>query len=254
MVQESIGNQQRSTFPVEGMTCASCVRRVEKALEKVDGVSEVNVNLANETASVAMSEGVSADDLRKAVEKAGYKPGAIRIETPTPAAPAPGPSGITTSFDVGGMTCAACVRRVERALEKVEGLSNINVNLATEKATVEVGPGIDAARIRAVVEKAGYTPGEIVIGPPTPAAGAPVAPMQQGPTDAEREAEERDRARDAHIADLKRKSLVSLAIGLVMMVLMYVPLPISERTLAPLLLIPATIVQFWAGREFYAAT
>src|SRR5690606_36670966 len=126
------------------------------------------------------------------------------IEKPIPTAPAPGPSGITTSFDVGGMTCAACVRRVERALEKVDGVSNINVNLATEKATVEVGQGIDAARIRAVVEKADYTPGEIVIGPPTATAGAPIAPMQQGPTDAEREAEERDRARDAHIAYLKR--------------------------------------------------
>ena len=74
------------------------------------------------------------------------------------------------------------------------------------------------------------------------------------PSSAEREAEERDRRRDAHIRELKTKSLVSLAIGAVMMVLMYVPLPMSERTLAPFLLIAATFVQVWAGREFYVQT
>jgi Cu+-exporting ATPase len=206
-----------------------------------------------------MIDSVTSDDLRSAVEKAGYKTGTIRIEpvapvqATTPVAPAMDtvPTG-TTSFDVDGMTCASCVRRVERALEKVDGLSDISVNLATERATVAFAPGVTEEQIREAVVKAGYAPGEIVLSSPAPVATPQAAPS--GPSEAEREAEARDRARDAHIADLKHKSLVSLAIGIVMMVLMYVPLPMSERTLAPILLIAATVVQFWAGREFYTAT
>jgi P-type Cu+ transporter len=241
-----------TTFDVSGMTCASCVRRVEKALEKVEGLSDINVNLATEKATVAYGPGVSANQIEQAVTKAGYTPGTVELVPPAPAQPATG--GGTTTFDVSGMTCAACVRRVEKALEKVEGIDDVNVNLATEKATVSIGPEVTAETIREAVTKAGYAPGEIVIESPATATAPsqPVAPG--GLSDVEREAEERDRARDAHIADLKFKSLFSLAIGVVMMVLMYVPLEMSELTLAPLLLIPSTIVQFWAGREFYTAT
>jgi Cu+-exporting ATPase len=144
------------------------------------------------------------------------------------------------------------VRRVERALEKVPGVTGASVNLATERASVAVGDEVDPETLREAVRKAGYTPGAIER-PATPSIEAQVA-APSGPSAEERAAEERDRKRDAHIADLKRKSLTSLAIGITMMVLMYVPLPIAERTLAPFLLIAATIVQFWAGRAFYDAT
>ncbi len=182
MVQESTKTENRTSFPVEGMTCASCVRSVEKSLGKVPGVSDIRVNLIDESVNVALDEGVTEEQLRKAVEKAGYKAGQIRLTAPT-AAPSPAPVAPgggatqgpgTVSFDVGGMTCASCVRRVEKALGKVEGLSDVNVNLATEKATVSYAQDVTADEIRQAVEKAGYTPGQISLTPPAPA--APVAP------------------------------------------------------------------------------
>lgn len=237
-----------TTFDVEGMTCASCVRRVEKALEKVEGVQDVSVNLATETATVTVSESVTPDVLNSAVTKAGYVAGPIAAPVAEPAAPAT----TSVSFEVDGMTCASCVRRVEKALEKIDGVQDVSVNLATETATVQVGPEITAEMLNAAVTGAGYTAGAIAIPVPGRVESAPAVGVSK--SDTERDADERDRKRDAHIRELKLKSLVSLAIGATMMVLMYVPLPISERTLAPLLLIAAAFVQIWAGREFYTAT
>ncbi|MBA2248464.1 MAG: heavy metal translocating P-type ATPase, partial [Chloroflexia bacterium] len=156
------------------------------------------------------------------------------------------------------MTCASCVRRVERALTKVPGVSSATVNLATERATVTFDPATVLeveleATVRTAVEKAGYKVGARQI-----SASAPAVAMNGQSDDMLAEAvdpvDERERERDREIADLKHKSLVSLAIGIVMMVLMYVPLPISMVNLAPFLLIAATVVQFWAGRVFYRAT
>lgn len=236
-----------TTFNVDGMTCASCVGRVEKALAKVDGVSDISVNLATETATVTASDSVSPEALNAAVDKAGYVAGEISA----PSSPAESFEGTDTTltFDVEGMTCASCVGRVEKALTRVEGVSTVAVNLATETATVTMSPGVTPDALSAAVTGAGYTPGAIEL--PKPQTEAPTA---QVPSTAERDAEERDRKRDEHINELKTKSIVSLAIGAVMMILMYVPIPMSERTLAPFLLIAATFVQVWAGREFYTAT
>jgi len=252
MLPDQTSQLLKTSFPVEGMTCASCVRRVERALEKVAGVEAVNVNLATERATVGMSEGVTADALRVAVEHAGYTAGDISVSSMAPESESPSAMGAkeTASFDVGGMTCASCVRRVERALERIDGVTDVTVNLATERASITYGQHVTAEAIRDAVEHAGYSAGDIVLTAETPAAET----VRDTPTDEERQYEERNRKRDAHIADLKRKSLISLAIGLVMMVLMYVPLPMSERTLAPFLLIAATVVQFWAGGVFYTAT
>lgn len=130
-------------FAIDGMTCASCVRRVEQALEKVDGVSEVTVNLATERARVvADPASATPDTLAAAVERAGYQAGAIApdIEMPEPPGSLPQPGEAT--FDIGGMTCASCVRRVETALEKSPGVRNASVNLATERATVSFDPDV----------------------------------------------------------------------------------------------------------------
>jgi Cu+-exporting ATPase len=243
------GSVAEATFPVEGMTCASCVRRVERALTKLDGVREANVNLATEKATVAYDPGhLSTDQLRQAVEKAGYKAGPIPIVGPQPANALPEADDEVT-LAIEGMTCASCVRRVERALTRVAGVRDASVNLATEKASVRFDPAVvDPDALTGAVQKAGYGAEAIL-----PAPVQPVA-VDSGPTAAELDEERRTKARDAEIADLKRKSLISLAIGVVMMVLMYTPLPVAERTLAPFLLIAATVVQFWAGHIFYRAT
>lgn len=236
-----------TTFEVDGMTCAACVRRVEKALEKVEGVQDVSVNLATESATVSAADSVTPETLSSAVEKAGYVAGDIQGPQ---AEPTPAEAGQTVSFYVEGMTCASCVGRVEKALSKIDGVNNVAVNLATETATVTIDPTVSTGTLGSAVTGAGYTHGPIELPQAEPAGAQAV----QAPSSAERDAEERDRKRDAHINELKTKSLVSLAIGAVMMILMYVPLPMSDRTLAPILLIAATFVQFWAGREFYVAT
>jgi len=147
------------------------------------------------------------------------------------------------TLPIEGMTCASCVRRVERALGKVPGVSEASVNLATEKARVVYDPAVASLdQLSAAVEKAGYAVGAL----PAPAAQAPAAPAP-----AAEDAQERERQRETD--DLRRKALVSLAVGVAMMVLMYLPLGLDMMLLAPALLIVATIVQFWAGRGFYEA-
>src|SRR5688572_16711604 len=126
------------------MTCASCVRRIEKALAKVDGVSEASVNLATEKAKVVYDpQATTLEAMKKAVERAGYGVRELPVEASAPPVTAPivdEPASGEMTLPVEGMTCASCVRRIEKALGKVEGVSSANVNLATEKAHVTFDP------------------------------------------------------------------------------------------------------------------
>ena len=242
------------TLPVTGMTCASCVRRIEKALSKVEGVSEASVNLATERAKVVYDPGATTlEAMKKAVERAGYGVRDLPVErAPSTAAivaiPAEPISGEMT-LPVEGMTCASCVRRIEKALGKVEGVQSANVNLATEKAHVRFDPakaGLD--QFKAAVERAGYKLG--------PIAAPPLVAVDVPPTDVHREAAEdpHERERQRELDELGRKWKVSLVAGVAMMALMYLPLGIDVMLIAPVLLIVAAVVQFWAGRVFYQAT
>jgi copper ion binding protein len=125
------------SLPIAGMTCASCVGRVERALRAVPGVASADVNLATERADVRFSGPVEGGALVGAIRDAGYDVTATRIE-----------------LEVEGMTCASCVGRVERALKAVPGVAEAAVNLATERATVT--GSADAAALIAAVEGAGY--------------------------------------------------------------------------------------------------
>ncbi len=129
------------SLPVEGMTCASCVGRVEKALAKVPGVGRATVNLATESAALSLSQRVPTATLTAAVEKAGY---AVPHDE--------------ADLRIEGMTCASCVGRVERALLAVPGVLGATVNLATEQAHVQRVRGTaGAAALMAAVQQAGYT-------------------------------------------------------------------------------------------------
>ncbi len=144
------------SLPIEGMTCASCVGRVERALAKVPGVSLATVNLATESAAVTLSAGVPAQTLADAVERAGY---AVPHDS--------------ADLRIEGMTCASCVGRVEKALKAVPGVVSATVNLATEQAHVERLRGAaGAAALMAAVQKAGYTAHVIVADQPAAAAPA----------------------------------------------------------------------------------
>ena len=152
------------SLPIEGMSCASCVGRVEKALRAVPGVQSAVVNLATERASLS-GDTLDRAALVRAIEKAGY------------AVP-----DSTQDLAVEGMSCASCVGRVERALAAVPGVSAASVNLATERATVR--GSADPDLLVAALRKAGYEARE--------------QSAQQGPSpeaEARKDAEPRDLAR-----------------------------------------------------------
>ena len=198
---------------VGGMTCASCVRRVEKALGRVPGVSAVSVNLATETARVAFEGRPPAlAELIQAVEDAGYK-----AETRT------------LDLNVAGMTCASCVGRVERALSRVPGVVAAEVNLATERARVTAVAAVTAEQLAAAVKAAGYEATA-----PVDAAGEASAPAP------------RNRAsRHAVIAAALSAPLLLGMIGHVAGLGWMLPGWVQFAL--------ATPVQFWLGWRFYVA-
>src|SRR5579875_2930983 len=182
------------TLPVEGMTCTSCVRHVERALSRIPGVQAVTVNLANETARVRFDPAqASLSNLAAAIAAAGYR---VPVEE--------------ARFPVRGMTCASCVRRVERAVQRVPGVESVAVNLATETATVRFIPQLARPEdFRRAVAAAGYEiPGEME--------DARAANADDGEARRRREA-----------SALKRKFIVSLGIGLVIVAMMFAPVPVD---------------------------
>ena len=128
---------------IEGMTCASCAKAVERATRKLEGVAETSVNYATEKLNISFDETkISVDDIQVAVEKAGYK--AIT-------------DSVNKALKIEGMTCASCVKAVERATRKLEGVERADVNYATETLSISYEPSmIRLAEIKAAVEKAGY--------------------------------------------------------------------------------------------------
>ncbi|WP_047462563.1 heavy metal translocating P-type ATPase [Rhizobium rhizogenes] len=127
-------------FGIEGMSCASCVVRVEKAIKAVRGVDAASVNLATERATVTFKDAVDTVAVLQAIEGAGYE---AKLQT--------------QELLIEGMTCASCVSRVERALKAIPGVTEANVNLATEKATVRfVSAATSAEELSAAIRNAGY--------------------------------------------------------------------------------------------------
>ncbi|ENW92051.1 heavy metal translocating P-type ATPase [Acinetobacter dispersus] len=135
-------NNMNVSLQVEGMTCASCVGRVEAALKKVDGVQSASVNLATERADITLAKPVDRQVLIQTIEQTGYDVPADKVE-----------------LSIEGMTCASCVSRVEKALNAVNGVKTANVNLATERATVTGTASIES--LIAAIDKAGYDAKEI---------------------------------------------------------------------------------------------
>lgn len=128
------GSPQSLTLPIQGMSCASCVARVERALAALPGVTEANVNLATERADVRVLGEADRPALVKAVEDLGYKVQSQPVK-----------------LAIQGMHCAGCVGQVEKALLAVSGVSEAHVNLATEQAVIKGAAGVDAL-IAAVAE------------------------------------------------------------------------------------------------------
>jgi Cu+-exporting ATPase len=138
-------NLDKQSIVIQGMTCASCVQRVEKVLNKLSGVQEATVNYATEQATVTYDpEQLSATDLTQTIIKAGYQ-ASIPVNNQN------------AQLLITGMTCASCVRRIEKILDKTDGVEEATVNLATEmlKVTYQTEK-IRLSQIRQKIEKAGF--------------------------------------------------------------------------------------------------
>lgn len=202
---------------IEGMTCASCVSRVEKTIRKVPGVSDVAVNLGTERARIGFTGKSNAAALAGAVREAGYAIPEADID-----------------LTIGGMTCASCVNRVERALKRVPGVVSAEVNLATERARVTTLEGAASAEaLAAAVRDAGYE-------------ASPVA--DTGKTASE----------DARAVARNRRELVHVVAAAVLSAPLVAGMAahlVGIRWMVPGWgqLVLASIVQFWLGWRFYVA-
>ncbi|MFN3727444.1 MAG: heavy metal translocating P-type ATPase [Allosphingosinicella sp.] len=206
-------------IPVEGMTCASCVGRVERAVRQVPGVADVSVNLATERAEVSFeNDRGEAAAVADAIFKAGYMPGTRTVE-----------------LNVAGMTCASCVGRVEKALLKVPGVVKASVNLASETATVETVSAAREALLNAV-EKAGYS-----------------ASLREASTAAG--AADNEEARRSAVAARELRHVIIAALLSLPLVLPMLLAPLGVAFTVPgwIQLLLATPVQFWLGARFYRA-
>jgi len=224
---------------IDGMTCASCVSRVEKALAKVPGVTRASVNLATERATIDAAPDVSASRLAEAVQQAGYGATAVAA-TPPPAA------SRDLEFDIGGMTCASCAGRVEKALAAVPGVARASVNLATERASVHGAGALDAAALIAAVTTAGYR-ASLAAAPDAgtgAAAEVPAGDAAQAPEARKRREAIRERNLVIGSAVLSAPLIVPMLVA---------PFGIDAMLPGWLQLVLASIVQFGFGARFYRA-
>ena len=211
---------KRAILAIEGMSCASCVATVEKALQATEGVAAAQVNFATEKAAVDYDPGkTTLDALAKAVRGSGYD---VRVEQ--------------ADLPIAGMTCASCVAAVENSLRGVDGVLSASVNFATERASVTYLPDMTAvAELRRAVADAGYEALEL---------------DEEAPLDREREARSRE------LRELRNHLAISAGLALVIMVLSlkgFIPglRELPDQPVFYALFVLATPVQFWIGWRFY---
>ncbi|AUT63518.1 heavy metal translocating P-type ATPase [Paraburkholderia terrae] len=221
-----------SELDIQGMTCASCALRVEKALAKVPGVARASVNLATEKATVDADASVTTDTLVNAIRKAGYD-----AQPLNDAPPPDNDAQSTAELAIGGMTCAACSGRVEKALARIPGVTSASVNLATEKATVTTNGAVGVDQLIAAVTKAGYQATPLSADDATPAA-----------------TEDKDAAARAAVRRELGAVVICALLTLPLIVPMFAePLGLHAMLPATLQLALATVVQFVFGARFYRA-
>lgn len=221
---DSDGSKEKSEridLPIIGMSCASCAAKIEKGLAKIEGVSQANVNLAAEKATVFFHpDQTDVFHLIEKVKELGYGTKSEKVVLP-----------------IQGMTCASCVKKVEKALNSKKGVIQAGVNFATERASVEYLPDEMSIReLKKVVEEAGYRVLEVK----------------------EEDIVERERfAREAELSRLKLKFILGAILLAPILLLMYGAsllekwTGLSRESNFFIQFLLATPVQFWAGRQFY---
>ncbi|MFQ6121612.1 MAG: heavy metal translocating P-type ATPase [Dehalococcoidales bacterium] len=212
MTNETKQGKRKTVIPITGMTCTTCAATIEKGLAATAGVGQAKVDFGTEKAAIEYDPTkVSLVKIKSTISQLGY-----------------GAATKKSIFPVGGMTCASCVARVEQALSSVSGVISANVNLASEKATVEYIEGTEFAELRRAVKEAGYE------------LGSEAETLEDVTTAAQRE-----------IRTIRNRFIFAAVLGLSIMVLGFGPSFIGKPYL---LWVLATPVQFWAGWRFYKGT
>ncbi|MGN7478376.1 heavy metal translocating P-type ATPase [Solibacillus silvestris] len=210
---------KEASIGITGMTCAACATRIEKGLNKMEGVEQASVNLALEKSSIKYDASIlSETDFEKKIEALGY--GVVKQKA---------------EFEITGMTCAACSTRIEKGLNKMEGVTEANVNLALERATIEFNPSeVTIADILAKVEKLGYGAHQKI-----------------------NDKEQIDH-REKHIKDQQWKFIISAILSLPLLWTMVGHFSFTSFLYVPdflmnpwIQMILATPVQFVIGKQFY---
>jgi len=220
-IKDSEKNLERVDLPITGMSCASCAAKIEKGLSGLEGVSKATVNFAAEKATVVFHPSqTDLSHLIGKVESLGY---GARVEK--------------VLLPIQGMTCASCVNKVEKALRFLKGVIQVNVNFATERASVEYIPEQVTIRdFKRAVQEAGYQVLEVK----------------------EEDIVEKERlAREAELSRLSWKFIIGAILLVPILILMYGAtflerwVGLSKNTNFLIQFLLATPVQFWAGWQFY---
>ncbi len=209
---EKTPKSQKTNIHITGMSCTTCAATIEKALSETAGVGQAKVNFASEKATVEYDPAkVDLAQIKDTISQLGY-----------------GAATKKSVFPVRGMTCASCVARVEQALAGIPGVVSANVNLASEKATVEYVEGTEIADLRRAVKDAGYE------------LGAEAETLEDVTTASQRE-----------IKKVRNRFILAVVLAAAIMALMWTPAFTGKPYLLWAL---ATPVQFWAGLRFYRGT
>jgi Cu+-exporting ATPase len=212
---------ERIDLPITGMSCASCAARIEKGLAHVEGVSKATVNFAAEKATVVFHpDRTDVSHLIEKVKDLGYGAKVEKVLLP-----------------IQGMTCASCINKVEKALRSLRGVTQVNVNFATERASVEYIPEEVTIRdFKKAVQEAGYEILEVK----------------------EKDIVEEERlARERELSQLKGKFVTGAIFLAPILILMYGAslfekwIGFSKEANFFIQFLLATPVQFWAGWQFY---
>ncbi len=225
IVSEAAQQVKSLNLPISGMTCASCVKRVESAITDVSGVESVSVNLATETAKFDYLTSEAVSDVVEAVNKVGYEVSTSKID-----------------LDIEGMTCASCVKRVEDGLKKTDGVIDASVNLATESATVEVYQGTNVQSLIVAVKNVGYE--------------------AHVKSDQVNQLEDKKAQKEAEYSHLKRNFMLAAVLTLPLFLLemgshfvpgvhMFLMENVGKQNLYYVYFVLASIVQFGPGMIFY---
>jgi Cu+-exporting ATPase len=201
--------KEKVKIPITGMTCATCAATIEKGLSQTKGIESANVNFASEQASVEYDPTkIDLVAINNTISKLGY-----------------GTATKKSIFPVSGMTCASCVARVEEALKSVPGVVSANVNLASEKATVEYTDEVTVPTLQKAVKDAGYE------------LGNETETLEDVTSASRRE-----------IISVRNRFIFAAVFAVIIMALGWAPGFPGKPYLMWLL---ATPVQFWAGLRFY---